>query len=332
MNRRDFVKTTAAGAIALHTAPALGQSEAQFPTHRPGHVVKVSQAGALSTPVRVNSAPRAEVVEVMGDTALLAFTELGDIATAWRRFVAPDDRVMIKINCLGSPNMATNEAVVYAVVRGLLAAGHPTEQMLIYDQYRSRMARAHFRVGSDVMGVPIEYSRTRGHMDDATAHGSGESRFCRALEWATAVINIPVIKDHDACGVTMSMKNMTHGTIDNPSTMHRHNCNPSIPDIYNTEMIRPKVRVVVADGLRVMYDGGPQDNANKVLHNAVYVATDPVAVDTVALDVVEATRRAHGLGSLDDDGRPCNWLGMAESMGLGIHARERITLEPHALS
>ena len=127
------------------------------------------------------------------------------------------------------------------------------------------------------------------------------------------------------------MKNITHGVIDNPSRMHRNNCNPSIANIYNSDIIKSKVRVIVADGLRVMYDGGPQDNANKELHNGVYVSTDPVAIDTVGLDVVEQVRVNRGLRSLEEDGRPCNWLEMAQEFGLGVHDRSQITMETHQL-
>lgn len=336
VNRRDFLKYSAATAATLSAgsvlAPEVFAQDGDFaPRNEPGRVVRVFHPGAMSNPEQPNSDPVAEVVEVMVDTAMLAYTGKGELGAAWREFIHPDDRVLIKINCLGSPNMATNEPVVRAIIKGLQAMGLPNDNMVVYDQYRSRMARAHFRVGTPILGVPVEFNRTQGHQDEATEHGSGRSHFAVAFANATAVINVPVIKDHDACGITMSMKNITHGVIDNPSRMHRDNCNPSIANIYNSDIIKSKVRVIVADGLRVMYDGGPQDNANKELHNGVYVSTDPVAIDTVGLDVVEQVRVNRGLRNLADDGRPCNWLGMAQEYGLGIHDRSRITMETHQL-
>jgi uncharacterized protein (DUF362 family) len=332
--RRDFLKLSAAGAAAIGTGVSFpGDVSAQdfSPFKAPGRVTQVRHSGAMSNPERVNSDPVDDVVAMMVDAGLLAFTGKGDIADAWREFIDPSDQVMIKINCLGSPNMATNTAVVQAIIRGLQAMGLRNDQMLVYDQYRSRMLRAGFRAGREVLGVPIEYNESQGYRDERTEHGSGRSAFSVAFEASTAVINVPVIKDHDACGVTISMKNITHGVIDNPSRMHRQNCNPSIANIYNTEMVRDRVRVIVCDGLRCMFDGGPQDNANKALHNSIYVATDPVALDTIGHDVVNAVRDEQGLRSIEDDGRPCDWLAIAEGYGLGIHDREQITLEEHVL-
>ena len=342
VERRDFLKMAAAGAALVTTGVTPLDAGAQptelSPMNQPGRVVKIAHAGAMSDPSEPDSDPVSEVVGVMVDTALLAYTGVGDIGEAWRHFVRPEDRVLIKINALGSPNMATNKPVVEAIIRGLRAAGVPAEQMVIYDQYGNKMRSAGFRPGDLVLDVPIENSRGQGYMDDATEHGSGRSKFAVALEQATAVINVPVIKDHDICGVTMAFKNMTHGVIDNPSDMHgRHrrvggNACTVHADIYGLPIIRDKVRLIVADGLRLLYEGGPQDGSNKDLHNAIYVSTDPVALDTIGHDILQEARRNHGVESFEDDDRPCGWLAICEERGLGVHDRARIQLEEHTLS
>ena len=336
LSRRDFLRfvTSSAAAVSLHgfAGKAFSQySSSSEPRNEPGRIVRVVHAGAMSNPSHVNCDPNGEVVEVMLDAALMAFTGRGDIAEAWREFVTPSDRVLIKIDCYGAPNMATNEAVVHGVVRGLQAAGVPAENTVIFDLYQSRMARAHFRVGHPIMGATVEYAGTRGFSPDPTAHPSGLARFARAFADATAVVNLPVVKDHVSCGVAIAMRNTTHGVVEGPGDSADRGCSPSIADLFQTEVVREKTRVIIADGLRVMFDGGPDDTPSKVLENQLLIGTDPVAIDTVGLDLIDRVRLEHGLASLEEDGRDCGWLQAAQDYGLGIHDRERITLETHHL-
>jgi uncharacterized protein (DUF362 family) len=342
VDRRTFIKVSAATAVALSAGGAVAQdapaeAETFVPASHPGRIVRVGHPGALSDPTSVTSDPDPAVVATMVDTAVMAIAGTGDIGSAWRAFIHPSDRVMIKINALASPTMATNRAVVEPIIRGLQAMGLPNDQMVVYDQYGNRMRRAGFRSGDDIEGVAVEYNRTRGYEDEAIAHGSGESKFAVTASWATAIINVPVIKDHDLCGVTMAMKNITHGVIEEPSTLHRvhrrtqRECAVHA-DVYTAAPLAGKVRLVVVDGLRLMYDGGPQDNDNKIPHNAIYTGTDPIALDTMALDLIEAARAERGLRTLEADGRGCFWLAVCEARGLGIHDRSRIAIESHDLT
>lgn len=317
--------------LAWPQGPRAQTDPAVSPRRDDGRVVAVSHPGAMTNPARPNSDPVSEVVEVLVDTALLAFTGTGSLSAAWGQFVQPSDRVLIKVNSLGAPNMSTSEAVVRATVRGLRAAGVPPDRVLIYDQYRSRMARAHFAPGRDILGVSVEYNRDQGHMREAVTHGTTSSRFAAVVDHATAIINLPVIKDHSACGVSIAMRNVTHGLVDNPTRFNQAGCGTSIPDIYNTDLVKSKVRLCIVDGLRVLYDGGPTDNPAKVVHNTLYVGTDPVALDTVGLDLIEAKRRDAGLDSLEAQGRGCPWLALAERYGLGVHERSRIGVEDYVL-
>lgn len=337
VSRREFIGFTAGSVAGLTLAAPFGAALAQDSnrsTHRtdPGRIVSVAHSGAMSNATHINSDPVAEVVEVMVDTALMTFTELGDVADAWREFIHPDDRVLIKLDCFGAPNIATNEAVVHAVVRGLLSAGVLGDNMVVFDQYQSRMARGHFRVGHSILGATVECAETRGFQTDPTSHVSGLARFAVALANATAIVNLPVIKDHDTCGVAISLRNVTHGMIQPSAISPEDDCRPSVVDLFDTDMVRSKTRVCIADGLRVMYDGGPADGPNKVIRNELFIGTDPVAIDTIGLDMIDQLRVEQGLPSLEADGRGCGWLATAQERGLGVHDRNRITLESHRLA
>lgn len=329
---------SAAGVATISAGVSTRFSQAQegpatgAPRNDPGRVVKVVHSQCLSNPDNVDSQPETANVELMVDTALLAFTGRGEIGAAWREFIHPDDRVLIKLNCMGAPLMATNEATVYAIVRGLQTAGVNSSNMVIFDQFRSRLLSAHFRPGSDVLEVAVEYDQDRGYSTWPTEHGSGSSRFAVAFEWATAVVNVPVFKDHSVCGFSGSIKNISHGVIDNPSDMHSDGCNPAIADIYRLDLVQQRIRLVICDALRVMYDGGPQDGVGKTAGNSIYVATDPVAIDTVGFDLVQQIRDEQGLPLLEEDGRPCTWLQTAADYRLGVHNRDEIRLEEYVLA
>ena len=220
---------------------------------------------------------------------------------------------------------------MHAVIRGLRAADVPNENIVIFDQYQSRMARSHFRVGHPILDVPVECADTRGYQSNPTAYASGLARFATALADATAVINLPVVKDHHSCGVAISTRNVTHGLIDLADGATNTACSPSIVDLLQSEMVSSRNRVTLADGLRVMYDGGPADGPNKVIRSELLIGTDPIAIDTIGLDLIDQLRAERGLASLETDGRGCEWLSAAQERGLGIHDRQRITLETHQL-
>ena len=171
-----------------------------------------------------------------------------------------------------------------------------------------------------------------GYETTARRHGSGVSHFSNALRVCTAIINAPVIKDHRLAAFTVGMKNMTHGNINNPEDFHDHDCSPQIADIYAHPRIRDRVRLTVCDGLRVLYDGGPTDNPRaKVLHNRIYVAADPVAIDAWGLHLIEQLRRDKGLVPLARRHPHGTYLRRAEDLGLGIGRVDALKVTLHRL-
>ena len=61
-------------------------------------------------------------------------------------------------------------------------------------------------------------------------------------------------------------------------------------------------------------------------HGAVYVATDPVAMDTYGWKVIDDERKAHNLPSLKDSGREPSYIRAAGEFGLGVHDMNAIKL------
>ena len=89
--------------------------------------------------------------------------------------------------------------------------------------------------------------------------------------------------------------------------------------------IRTKLRMVICDGLLAQCHGGPAHHPKWAWPwGGIIVGADPVAVDRVGTDVVEARRREVGLPPLAQEGRAPAWLETAERLGLGTQQTARI--------
>jgi uncharacterized protein (DUF362 family) len=138
-----------------------------------------------------------------------------------------------------------------------------------------------------------------------------------------------MIKDHSICGYTGTLKNITHGNIDNPHDHHAHNASPQIAVLYNHPIVTSRVRLHITDAFKVMYDKGPldKDPKTRIPHGAVYASTDPVAMDTIGWQVVEAERKSRNLKTLAQVKREPRYIKTAGELGLGVHDLNQIRLK-----
>ncbi len=290
----------------------------------PGHVVKVHMPG-----MRGRLFPHAEAALAMVSRAVTTLTGEDDLGRAFAKFVHKDDRVGIKINCLGGRFSSTTKEVADAVVEGVRAAGVLDENIMVFDQFGGNMRGARHQWQEKPGRLRVLNHAVLGYEKDWIRVEGARGKLSKALTWSTAIINVPVIKDHDlaGAGITCAMKNMVFGCVERPALNHGK-IEIGLPHFYATEEIRGRVRLTIADGSFCLYDGGPKHNpAAHVTHDCVYASTDPVAMDAIALEVVERIRKEKGLRSLADVRRPATFLGVAQEIGLGIADRERIFLE-----
>ncbi len=138
------------------------------------------------------------------------------------------------------------------------------------------------------------------------------------------IITIPVLKDHGSGGVTLALKNLSHGLNNNVSRSHLprytrldggvsgpNQCNTFIPTAAGQAVIRRKATLHVLDGLIAVYEGGPSSRYTWP-YKSLFFATDPVALDHVGWGIIDAKRVGVGLPP----------VGMAGMAGLPSHARE----------
>jgi uncharacterized protein (DUF362 family) len=243
-----------------------------------------------------------------------ALSGAGDDKAAWSGFFSSNDRVSMKMNCIGGKKMATTPAVIEAIAAGIMLAGVPGKNVAAWDRTEWEVRMAGFHTGRDKKGVL--YTATDadevGYDNELTTWGEAGSLVSRiASSFSTAMVNVPVLKDHDTTGISVSLKNW-YGAINNPNKLHENACDPYIADVNMMPVFREKTRLIVCDATTAQYNGGPGHKPKFTWPFAgVIVGTDPVAVDTVAYHIIEEKRKAGGLPTLKEEGRAPKYLNTA---------------------
>lgn len=262
---------------------------------------------------------------------MLELTGKSDLAEAARLLVHPDDKVCVKVNGIALQNMATNKELVLPFVDAMIAAGVPPTNITVLEQYPGFMHGTRINAKSVPAGVSVVWhSNNDATMDWRDIPGTQRhTKFVRALTESTALINFALIKDHSICGYTGALKNMTHGCSVNPQDFHDHHASPQIAILSAQDVLRTRLRLCIADGFKLMAHGGPlyKHPEYVVPHEAVYVSTDPVAIDYIGWQEVEKARAGFHLKSLTDEGRPPAYIQAAADLGVGIGDPKNITLQ-----
>ncbi|MEM1059824.1 MAG: DUF362 domain-containing protein [Verrucomicrobiota bacterium] len=132
----------------------------------------------------------------------------------------------------------------------------------------------------------------------------------------TKIINVPVLSDSALTGLYATMASLAVGSVDNHRrfTGRPHFGDPAIAEILDQEVMRSKVVLHVLDALIAQYAGGPQFNPQFTKSiGALYLSTDPVAIDSLLVDMLNRWRRA----SQVDPMPPSNYIQTADKYGIG---------------
>jgi hypothetical protein len=152
------------------------------------------------------------------------------------------------------------------------------------------------------------------------------------------IVALPVLKDHGSAGVTGALKNMSHGSVNNVARSHStpstNVCNQFIPEVINHPILRKKFVLQIMDGSRGVFQKGPFGNNPDFAwdYNALMFATDPVAMDHVEWQIIDAKRKVQGLppvastgktgldplGTEGFDIRQPQHIALAGSLGIGL--------------
>ncbi|HSY23948.1 MAG TPA: DUF362 domain-containing protein [Polyangiaceae bacterium] len=341
-SRRTFLGAAAAASAAVvgfSPAVALARNSASLPglaaqppdgfvpLSAPGRVVKVTKAGCLEDN---HLFPKPDDAKEMLTRALAELTGKAELTEAVKSFVHPQDKVCVKVNGIALQNMATNKELVLPFVQAMVAAGIPPQNITVLEQYPGFMNGTRISARNVPSGVAVTWhSNNDATMDWRDIPGTQRhTKFVRALTESTALINFALVKDHSICGYTGALKNMTHGCSVNPQDFHDHHASPQIAILSAQDVLKSRLRLCIIDGFKLMAHGGPlyKHPEYVVPHEAVYVSTDPVAVDIIGWDAVEKARADFHLKTLTDEGRPPAYIQGAADLGVGIADRSKIVL------
>ncbi len=112
-----------------------------------------------------------------------------------------------------------------------------------------------------------------------------------AARACTVLLALPALKAHWLTGIGTVLKNyiLYSGS---PSSYHGAN-NVKLGEIWLLPHVKGKTRLVVVDALRPLCDKGPQPDPRYMWnYRGLVGGTDPVAVETVCLRIIEAKRQA----------------------------------------
>jgi uncharacterized protein (DUF362 family) len=326
--RREFLGriTAAAAGAAIGGAVTPGLADepgGQKPRGRPEPRVAIARDDALT---RGAVGEHAELLGQLLNAAVQKVTADADAATAWRKLFKPGDRVGIKVNSLGLP---TQPAVVEAIVAGLILAGVSPRNIIIWDRFDTELAAAGYKLNKSAAGVQCRGTDAEriggGYQKDIETSGRIGSCYSKIVaEEVDALICVPVLKDHNLAGASLGMKNF-YGAIHNPNKYHSDNCDPFVADVVAHRLIASKWRLTVCDATRAQYNAGPARNpAFGWPFGGLIVGADFVAVDAVGAGLIDTQRKAKGLKTLAEDGRPAKHIMTAAARGLGVGDLSRI--------
>jgi uncharacterized protein (DUF362 family) len=308
LSRRDFLIRTAATASAASLLGggygkllAADEGEGRERRAERAKVVQVRSERAVG----VRGVHEDLLVDML-DTLLSRLTGTTSAGEAWRTILRPDDVVALKFNRSGADSLATTETMMRALVRSLVAGGVGPERIVAVE------APPSLRQATDTV-APAE-----GWSADERDFGSGRDQLAAWLEQVTAIVNVPFLKNHNIAGITCCLKNLSHAVVKHPARFHGNGCSPYIGDIVALPEVREKLRLNIVNGLRVVFEGGPEA-VEEYIWNAgiLFGGFDPVAIDMIGLQILERTRRELGLARISEESGPPAYLEAAAARGLG---------------
>lgn len=336
ITRREFIKTTAAGAVMTCAAPALA-----WGSDTGSRVASVYNSGLVTADGRLSKSEARQSV----DRALALITQKENMTDAWQAVfpnLREQDTIGLKINCI-SRKCPTHPEIAYGIAQSLVDnLGINPNNLIIWDRTGSELEKAGYTLNRTDSGIRcfgtvekfsiprwimntmqdeeggIGYDKTRP-IDSGAGVTSHLTRIITGM--CTYLINVPVLKDHSLAGVTLSLKNH-YGSIDNPRDCHGNHCDPYIAKMNTAPQIREKTRLFLCDAALGVSRGGPR-GAPDFEPGRVLASFDPVALDYTGLTLINARRDENGTEPVTDMARH---IRTAQSMGLGTCDPEKIIL------
>jgi uncharacterized protein (DUF362 family) len=238
-----------------------------------------------------------------------------------RRFVSPDDDVVIKPNICTArgPKYAatTNPTVVATLVRLALGAG--ARRVRVMDNPITVSPASAYSASG--IKKAVESAKGSMHIMSSTRYRDyyvggllGSHPLYRDMIECDVLINVPIAKVHGATGLTLAGKNMM-GATSNRGKMHTKGLSRSIAEI--NRKLKPDLTVI--DAIRILVRHGPTGGSlSDVRRKDIVIASmDWVAADAYATRLFNKTPRY------------VPYIRAAHRMGLGENDLTKLTIKKY---
>src|SRR5258708_918545 len=320
VSRRGLLAGMAGAAVLGQVHSKAATTKPGMPGPFPGRVVAVNHPGCITSGVY-----QAEPVRKMMEKGMTALTGAPAWTDAWRSFFEKGDVVGIKVSPVGGAKLCSDASVLACILDGLKEAGVTGSDVVVFNRYRQET----FAAGIDKwvpQGVRMEFASEAyndvqldmdgydpDHFMEMALVKPGEnindpryrrSYVCKVVaRQINKFINLPVLKHHQSAGVTIALKNMSHGMVNNVNPSHltptSNVCGIFIPSVVSLPVIREKTVLHICDTVKASYHGGPSARPQYMWeHKTMYFATDPVALDKTGLKAIDAKRAKVGMASV----------------------------------
>ena len=212
----------------------------------PGRVIGIKDADSS-----IAGAYQTQPIQSMIQRGMMELTGAPNSSMAWSKLFSRSDVVGIKVNPNGISNIVSSKAALDAIAQGLLLAGVTPGNIVVCDRNRAqlnnisgwlptwvRQASASWDWSPDQTEIA---GYNPGHDPRVSGYNPGYYVDCPGylLPWqspanpshtrsyvanfvtqVTKIITLSVLKDHQAAGVTLGLKNLGQGCMNNVNRAH----------------------------------------------------------------------------------------------------------------
>jgi uncharacterized protein (DUF362 family) len=262
------------------------------------------------------------IIRKMLDQGIQSISGCDLVSKAWNSLFSSRDIVAMKVNCIGKETGSTKPELSYAVAECLHKyVNIPLENIIIFDRSDKELALAGYRINKSQKGIKIY--ETPSYSPRIKSGRISIDISTIITEKCTALINLPLLKTHRGAKLTLALKNH-YGSIA-PEIVQTNKFHSegfeNVVHVNSNSLIKEKTRLCIADGLIAQFDQGPRgDPRYQWRYAGLIMGTDPVAVDTLGLEVINEKRKAENLSPFR-----VRYLKWAAREGLGEH--DNISIE-----
>jgi Domain of unknown function (DUF362) len=359
-DRRQFLESALLGA-AVTLAPTVSRAQSGglgIPGPYPGKVVAIEHAGSL-----LSGRYEPDAIRQMMQRGMTELTGASAWQDAWRMMFHSGDVVAIKMSPVGGPGLCSDASVLHSIFDGLNQAGVSDPNIIVFSRYHDELIECGMdkwlRPGIRLEAPTPTYNDVQLDMDgydenhymEMALIKPGENltdpHFRRSYvaktvtQHANKIINLPVLKHHQSAGVTISLKNMSHGCVNNVNRSHLtptlNACGIFIPSVVSLPVFRQKFVLHIVDAVRASYHGGPGGRPEFIWEpKTLYFGTDPVALDKTGWQLLDRKRKQVGMApiALSKPDNASHFLNcqvehieIAGQLGLGEFSDDKIQLK-----